>query len=221
MGDLNEKILVNEDWKSLILFFSFFIITFLKSLDPNKFKYLINFLNVIMFFKIFDKEKRSFFNIFFFLGIFLTFIIFSLSVFFILEELDLIQNSLESFNKIFISISLISITRTLILYLSSKILGINELINKIIYKNITFLIQLSFLLYVLILFSKYGFNSNNYFLFFSILITYILLVISQIWVYWFHYNKIKNNVLFLILYICAFKVSPWIIAYSIITDLRY
>ena len=85
MGDLNEKILVNEDWKSLILFFSFFIITFLKSLDPNKFKYLINFLNVIMFFKIFDKEKRSFFNIFFFLGIFLTFIIFSLSVFFILE----------------------------------------------------------------------------------------------------------------------------------------
>ncbi len=216
-----EKIPQDDNWIKLIFLLCFITISILRAINPFMFSYLIRIFDPILFFKLFDKEKTSLYNNFFLTGYVFSVIVFSITIFLIFEKIFPSNYNFKKFLIILVSIVFISILRFLIIKFFAKIIGFNRFINSFFLKNMTFFIQLNISLFILTLIYVFLFDYSKYFLFTYTIIAYFLFIFSQFWVVFFYLKNLKSNVLYLILYICAFKISPWILIYSNVIFLRH
>jgi len=207
---------VSKDFYSIYLLVFFVSIFLFKLSNSTKLIYLFNrfVYSMTNFFPGINEEDKhsvllksiSFFNLFCFL--FIT----SIIGFTIDSYLNL--TSLEEFLRIWALIILICISRyTLINFLlkAYKIPEIDIVLNKIYIITI----NTALFLFVINLVNSYYFVENSLFLKVSCSIVVFIYMIAQLnnYSYIVRWGNIKN-IIYFILYLCAFKLAPWIWFYT-------
>ena len=207
---------VSKDFYSIYLLVFFVSIFLFKISNSTKLIYLFNrfVYSMTNFFPGINEEDKhsvllksiSFFNLFCFL--FIT----SIISFTIDSYLNL--TSLEEFLRIWALIILICISRyTLINFLlkAYKIPEIDIVLNKIYIITI----NTALFLFVINLVNSYYFVENSLFLKVSCSIVVFIYMIAQLnnYLYIVRWGNIKN-IIYFILYLCAFKLAPWIWFYT-------
>ena len=207
---------VSKDFYSIYLLVFFVSIFLFKLSNSTKLIYLFNrfVYSMTNFFPGINEEDKhsvllksiSFFNLFCFL--FIT----SIIGFTIDSYLNL--TSLEEFLRIWALIIFICISRyTLINFLlkAYKIPEIDIVLNKIYIITI----NTALFLFVINLVNSYYFVENSLFLKVSCSIVVFIYMIAQLnnYSYIVRWGNIKN-IIYFILYLCAFKLAPWIWFYT-------
>ena len=207
---------VSKDFYSIYLLVFFVSIFLFKLSNSTKLIYLFNrfVYSMTNFFPGINEEDKhsvllksnSFFNLFCFL--FIT----SIISFTIDSYLNL--TSLEEFLRIWALVILICISRyTLINFLlkAYKIPEIDIVLNKIYIITI----NTALFLFIINLVNSYYFVENSLFLKVSCSIVVFIYMIAQLnnYSYIVRWGNIKN-IIYFILYLCAFKLAPWIWFYT-------
>ncbi len=207
---------VSKDFYSIYLLVFFISIFLFKSSNSTKLIYLFNrfVYSMTNFFPGINEEDKhlvllksiSFFNLFCFL--FITSII-SFTI-----DSYLNFTSLEEFLRIWALIILICISRyTLINFLlkAYKIPEIDIVLNKIYIITI----NTALFLFVINLVNSYYFVENSLFLKVSSSVCVFIYMIAQLknYSYLIRWGDLKN-IIYFILYLCAFKLAPWIWFYT-------
>jgi len=207
---------VSKDFYSIYLLVFFVSIFLFKLSNSTKLIYLFNrfVYSMTNFFPGINEEDKhsvllksiSFFNLFCFL--FIT----SIISFTIDSYLNL--TSLEEFLRIWALVILICISRyTLINFLlkAYKIPEIDIVLNKIYIVTI----NTALFLFIINLVNSYYFVENSLFLKVSCSIVVFIYMIAQLnnYSYIVRWGNIKN-IIYFILYLCAFKLAPWIWFYT-------
>ncbi len=205
---------LQQDWISFIFLFNFILLALLKSTHSVQFQYFIRVIDSSVYFKLYGKNnlRLQYFTL---LGFIFLYINLSLFVFFILNPFSIGAYSFSSFIDLSSKILCIITLRFIFLRLCFRFLKFSSFSELFQFKNLTYQIQISILLFILLLLYQYQFYSLR-FLNFSLIVTLILYFVSQLLVLKEYWNTFKNNLLYLILYLCTFKLAPWMILYGII-----
>jgi len=203
---------ISKDFYSVFLLAFVASIFLLKISNSTKLIYLFNrfVYSMTNFFPGINEEEKhivllksiSFFNLYCFL--FIT----SVITFTIDSFLNFI--SLVDLLKIWLYIILICISRYLLIsYLLNTYKNNN--IDIVFNKIYIITINTAFFLFIINLINSYYFYQNSFFLKVSTSICLIIYMIAQLnnYLYIIRRNELKNIVYF-ILYLCAFKLAPWI-----------
>ncbi len=217
MFQWNEKFQAHNDWITLFIILVFILSVYLYRRNTHQFKLLLSFWNSKSYFNIYDKEKfanpTNTFNLILTL---ITLITFSLLSYFFYEKILISLLGEISFITFFIVISSLVIARYKILKLFFQLSDKLELFQQTIFRSISFYAMIS--LYSLFLFSIYHyrfFTNKDLFFFISILVI-CAVFLSHIIIY-LRIIRIKlHNLVYLILYLSAFKIAPWLWLYKFI-----
>ena len=207
---------VSKDFYSIYLLVFFVSIFLFKISNSTKLIYLFNrfVYSMTNFFPGINEEDKhtmllksiSFFNLFCFL--FIT----SIISFTIDSYLNL--TSLEEFLRIWALIILICISRYSLINFLLKAYKIKE-IDIVFNKIYIITINTAFFLFIINLINSYYFVENSIFLKVSSSICLFIYMIAQLnnYLYIVRWGNIKN-IIYFILYLCAFKLAPWIWFYT-------
>ena len=201
-----------QDWISLVFLFNFILFTILGSSNKSEFKYFIRFFDSALYFKIYGKEKTRLHRFTIIGTLFLT-LNFSLILFYTLTFLKFASPSFPFFINLTFGILALILIRFIVENTVFKLLGLKELTESFQFKSLSHQIQISILSFFLFLFYQFTFHYSEFL--YALLVTILILyVLSQLSLYREYWNEFKGNLLYLILYLCVFKIAPWIVLYS-------
>ncbi len=212
MKDWILRNIQQHDWLSLIFLFNFILMVLVKFLNRSQFQYFIRFIDSGLYFKIYGKENQRL-DQFTILGTLYLLSNLTLGIFYYLNIIFYTSNSFKFFLILLTKIIALVIIRYLFLELCFKILQLKKIIEIIQFKSLTYQIQISGFSFFLFLLYQFSFSNEKFFLN-SLGIIIILYLISQITIYREYWPFFKHNILYLILYLCTFKLAPWIMLYS-------
>jgi len=207
---------VSKDFYSIYLLVFFVSIFLFKISNSTKLIYLFNrfVYSMTNFFPGINEEDKhsvllrsnSFLNLFCFL--FITSII-SFTI-----DSYLNFTSLEDLLRIWAFIVLICISRYSLINFLLKVYKIPE-IDIVFNKIYIITINTAFFLFIINLINSYYFDENSIFLKVSSFIVVSIYMIAQLnnYLYIVRWGNIKN-IIYFILYLCAFKLAPWIWFYT-------
>ena len=208
----------NSNWVFYICYFNLLIIALLNQAFPKKINYILNILSIFKNLKT-SMSKHFIIDPFNF-GSFLI-ISSSLSLFFYQFFIEFIDSSFNQndFIYIFLLISITLISRFLlvksIFSIFSKIDDIDSYLAKNQYQNILLCVSILILIFI----NEYSFINKQ--LIIGCFISVFLVWISFTFLLFYRYIKNRENeFLYLIFYICAVKISPWLWIYHSIYETR-
>ena len=215
MFQWTEKIQPQQDWITVLIILIFTLSVFLFKRNPHQFKLLVYFWRSKSYFNIYDKERYAnplhMFNL---ILIFITLITVSLLSYFFYEKILFSLLGGISFLSFLLVISAVVVFRYGLLKLIFQYSNHLELFQQTVFRSISFYSMIS--LYALFLFSVYhfGFPDNSNFLFLIFLLILCFVFVTQLTVYLriIRFNQIR--IVYLILYLCAFKIAPWLWLYK-------
>lgn len=189
------------------------LISIIKLLFKHRFNALIRFYDTALYLNIFSKEKGTLhlFNILF--GVF-SLLNVSLLLHLFLAQYQWIEHQLIDFLMIFGSVCFVVGIRILLNIGGSRLLNIYPFFQSYTFLNTTYFFQSTlFLFFGLILYqfalTKTHINTNSFVIGFLLLWGYI-----QLHAIFKHYNFLGNGLLYFILYLCTFKLTPWVLLFS-------
>ena len=207
---------ISKDFYSIYLLVFLISIFIFKIFNSTKLIYLFNRFSYSMtnFFPgISEEEKRSrklnYFNLFnSYWFLFITSIIT-----FIIDSFINFKNPYDLF-KIWLIIAIICISRYLLVrFIFNAYIdyNLNFISNKIYNLSIT----AAFFAFIIILINSYYFSYNSFFLKTLISICLIIYMVAQLNNYLYLIRRVNLKlIVYFILYLCAFKLAPWIWLYS-------
>ena len=212
------KLNTNNNWEFYIYFFNLIIIALLNQAFPKKISHLIDFLNInknvkTPLYKHFIIEP---FNI----GSFLI-ISCSISLFFYKFFEKFVDLSLTQFDFFYIYI-LISTTLIIRFFLVKSIFSIFAKTDDIEPYFIRVQLHntlLCVIILIILLINEYSFLNKKIILGFFITVFLVWVVFNILSVYRYIKNK-ANEFLYLIFYLCAVKITPWLWIYHSIYETR-
>ena len=203
---------ISKDFYSVYLLAFLLCIFLFKISNSTKLLYLFNrfVYSMTNFFPGINEEDKhtsllkslSFFNLFWF-GFITSIIIFTI---------DSFLNFTSAINllRVWIYIIIFCISRFLFIRYITKIYN-NPNIDAVLNKIYMITINTAVFLFIINLLNSYYFNINSYFLKVSSSICIIIYMIAQLNNYLYIVKKDKLKYIFyFILYLCAFKLAPWI-----------
>lgn len=189
------------------------LISVIKSLFKHRFNALTRFYDTSLYLNIYAKEKGflKLFNILF--GTF-ALLNFSLLIHLFLAQYQWIEHGLKEFLMLFGSISLIILLRIMVHSGVGKLLEIDVSLKSYTFSNTTYFFQGSLLLFLGLVLYQFALPKTLVNINF-LLIGYLLLwSYTQAFAIFKHYNFLKQGLLYLILYLCTFKLTPWVLLFS-------
>ena len=215
MLEVEEIIKSNKDWISIFFLLSLLILAFLKNIDKKKFELLVYSVTSEKYFSIYAKEKKTnYFDFFNILKIIFIIIIKSIFLTFIIDKLI----SFETFKTVFLIVLIIIVSRYLFLKYAFRFLNLENLFEQLIFKSISSYFRISLFTFPLLLIYRYTFPNNITFLFLaSFLIAFVIFFMHLILYYKIAHNR-TSSFFYIILYLCAFKITPWLLVYGYITS---
>ena len=215
MLEAEEIIKLNKDWISIFFLLSLLILGFLKKIDKKKFELLIYYVTSEKYFSIYAKEKKAnYFDLFNVSKIIFIIIIKSILLTFIIDELI----SFKTFKTISLIILIIIVSRYFFLKYVFRFLNLENLFDQLIFKSISSYFRMSLLTFPLLLIYIYALSTSIIFLsLVSFLIAFVIFFMHLIIYYKIAHDR-TSSFFYIILYICAFKVTPWLLVYSYITS---
>jgi hypothetical protein len=217
MFQWTEKIQLQQDWITVLIILIFTLSVYLFNRNPHQFKLLVCFWRSKSYFNIYDKEKYANpLNMFNLILIFITLITVSLLSYFFYEKILFSLLGGISFLSFLLFISAVVVLRYGLLKLIFQRSNHLELFQQTVFRGISFYAMIS--LYALFLFSFYhfGFPDNSNFLFLIILLILLFVFVTQLTVYLRIIRFHQIRIVYLILYLCAFKIAPWLWLYKTI-----
>ena len=203
---------ISKDFYSIYLLALLLCIFLFKISNSTKLLYLFNrfVYSMTNFFPGINEEDKhtsllkslSFFNLFWF-GFITSIIIFTI---------DSFLNFTSAINllRVWIYVILICISRFLFINYIIKIYNYPK-IDTVLNKIYMITINTAVFLFIINLLNSYYFNINSYFLKVSSSICLITYILAQLNNYLYIVNKRNlKHIFYFILYLCAFKLAPWI-----------
>ena len=212
MEDWISRTELQHDWISLVFLFNFILLAVLRSTNTRQFKTFIRFIDPKLYFKIYGKDNfllQSFTA----LGTVFLLINLCLGIFYCFTLVEFGPSSFSFFITLLILIVGMIFIRFVFLKICFKLLGIDGFSEIFIFKTLSYQIQISILSFFLFLFYEFSYPTQEFLILILILIAGLYLL-SQLSLYREYWGVFKHNLLYLILYICTFKLAPWIVLYS-------
>lgn len=210
-----EKFQHQQDWFTLLIILTFISYVHLYSENRNQFKLLVALWKIKTYFKIFDKEK--FVNPFLKFNLVLTMIsliTFSLLGYFFYDKLLMSLYGEISFFTFYLVVSSLVIIRYWILKLIFKYSNQFKIFQHNVFKSISYYGSISLYTIVFISFYYYRFYDNINLLFIITALIFCLVYLSHLTIYIGIIQKNPSSIVYLILYLCAFKIAPWLWLYK-------
>ncbi|MBK77895.1 MAG: hypothetical protein CMC88_02105 [Flavobacteriaceae bacterium] len=218
---MNEWILrstINNNWVFYICFFNLIIFSLINQAYPKKINHLFNLIDI-------DKNvKTPFYKHFiiepFNVGSFLI-ISSSISLFFYQFYIKFIDSSFKQFD-FFLFFLIISTTLTVRFFIVKSIFSIfskTDYIETYLVKNQSYNTFLSINILIILLINEYSFINKSIILIFLMIILIIWIIFNLLLLFRFIKNR-RNEFLYLIFYLCAVKISPWLWIYYSIYEAR-
>ena len=208
----------NNNWEFYIYFFNLIIIALLNRTFPKKIDHLIDFLNI------YKNVKKPFYKHFiiepFNIGTFLI-ISSSLSLFFYKFLQQFIYSSLSQFDFFYI-LFIISTTLIIRFFLVKSIFLVYSKTDEVetyFIKNQSQNTFLCIIILILLLINEYSFINKQIIIGCFIFIFLIWIVFNFLLIYKYIKNK-ANEFLYIIFYLCAVKITPWLWIYHSIYETR-
>ena len=212
-----EKFQHQQDWFTLLIILTFISYVHLYSENRNQFKLLVALWKIKTYFKIFDKEK--FVNPFLKFNLVLTMIsliTFSLLGYFFYDKLLMSLYGEISFFTFYLVVSSLVIIRYWILKLIFKYSNQFKIFQHNVFKSISYYGSISLYTIVFISFYYYRFYDNINLLFIITALIFCLVYLSHLTIYIGIIQKNPSSIVYLILYLCAFKIAPWLWLYKLV-----
>ena len=214
MLEAEEIIKLNKDWISIFFLLSLLILGFLKKIDKKKFELLVYYVTSEKYFSIYAKEKKAnYFDLFNVSKIIFIIIIKSILLTFIIDELI----SFETFKTVSLIILIIIVSRYFFLKYVFRFLNLENLFDQLIFKSISSYFKMSLFIFPLLLIYRYTLPSSIIFLFLLLFLIAFVIFFSHLIIYYKIANDRISNFFYIILYLCAFKLTPWLLVYGYIT----
>ena len=220
MGDWIYRPDLEADWMSLIFLFNLVIILILYKLDSNRLKTLIKIFNLRIYLGKYSNEKElnffSYFNTFsFFIIIFaLSLIYFS----FLSHYLIPINNHIEYYYFV-LGIFIVLFCRYLLTQFLSNKLGFNKSIKLVFYKNFSIATQISIIIIGLVFLWNYSILPLI-FIESILVLMFLYWIINQFSIFFSFFKSRSEDLIYIILYLCAFKLAPWIWIYILLVETK-
>lgn len=214
MFQWTEKFQVQQDWITIFLLIIFAFSTILYRTERYQIIMLLSFWRSKNYFNIFDKEKYAnplrLFNL---ILIFITLITFSILGFYFYDKILLSISGKKSFISFFSVLTAMVITRYGILRLIFRFSGHAELFKQIVFRSLNFYGLISLYGIFFFCFYHYTFITESNFLMLIIIFVICSVFISHLNIYFKIIRTNPNSIIYLILYICACKIAPWLWLY--------
>ncbi len=220
MGDWIYRPDLEADWMSLIFLFNLVIILILYKLDSNRLKSLIKIFKLRIYLGKYSNEKElnffSYFNTFsFFIIIFaLTLIYFS----FLSHYLIPLNNHIEYY-YFALGIFIVFFCRYLLIQFLSNKLGFQKSIKLVLYKNFSLATQISIIIIGLVFLWNYSILPLI-FIESILVLMYLYWIINQFGIFFSFFKSRSEDLIYIILYLCAFKLAPWIWIYILLVETK-
>jgi len=220
MGDWIYRPDLEADWMSLIFLFNLVIILILYKLDSNRLKSLIKIFKLRIYLGKYTNEKElnffSYFNTFsFFIIIFaLSLIYFS----FLSHYLIPINNHIEYYYFV-LGIFIVLFCRYLLTQFLSNKLGFNKSIKLVFYKNFSIATQISIIIIGLVFLWNYSILPLI-FIESILVLMFLYWIINQFSIFFSFFKSRSEDLIYIILYLCAFKLAPWIWIYILLVETK-
>jgi len=214
-------ILNTKNWVTLTFLLIMLILVLVSLKDRNRFTIFITLLFSKKYFNIYRRDPKLNYN-FFTIALFISQILtFSLLLFLLKKERNAINSySLTSFITILSLVFFFIIFR----YILGKLLGfvfdIEDLQNTLTYLKINYLNFIGVLIFPLLLIGFYSPSINSYFIYLTVSIVIVLLLLFYIYMVNFTSKVIFKNIFYFILYLCALEITPLVIIIKLITKLK-
>jgi len=216
MFELIDKLRQNEDWVTLLILLVFFLIVSLYRRNPNQTNILLKFWKINRFSII--NQKEQFFNpfsLFNFILLAVIFISYSLLSYFFYERILSSSFGKIPFLYFIISITLIVSFRYFFLKIAIWYSGLTEILGRAIYNSLSLHGSISiFILFNFVIF-YYGSNQIQDLILLTSIATSILIIISHTILYFKIALREPQYSFYIFLYICGFKLAPWLWLYKI------
>ena len=215
MFQWTEKFEPQQDWVAFIIILIFALCVYLLKINPHQFKLLVSFWRSNTYFKIYEKEKYvNSLNMFNLTITMISLITITLLSYFFYEKIMMSLLGEISYIIFFLFISALILIRFFILKLIFRLANQSEIYSNTIFRSINFYSIIS--IYSLFFFSiyYYRFPSNNNFLIIIILFILCSAFLSHLSIYLRIIMTNPNRIVYLILYLCTFKISPWLWLYK-------
>ena len=220
MGDWIYRPDLNADWMSLIFLFNLVIILILYKLDSNRLKSLIKIFKLRIYLGKYSNEKElnffSYFNTFSFFTI-----IFALSLIyfsFLSHHLIQINNHIEYYYFL-LGIFIVLFFRYLLIQFISNKLGFQKSIKLVFYKNFSLATQISIIIIGLVFLWNYS-TIPLIFIESILVLMYLYWIINQFDIFFSFFQSRSEDLIYIILYLCAFKLAPWIWIYILLVETK-
>ena len=215
MFQWTEKFEPQQDWVAFIIILIFALCVYLLKINPHQFKLLVSFWRSNTYFKIYEKEKYvNPLNMFNLTITMISLITITLLSYFFYEKIMMSLLGEISYIIFFLFISALILIRFFLLKLIFRLANQSEIYSNTIFRSINFYSIIS--IYSLFFFSiyYYRFPSNSNFLIIIILIILCSAFLSHLSIYVRIIMTNPNRLVYLILYLCMFKISPWLWLYK-------
>lgn len=220
MGDWTNRPNLVADWMSLFFLLNLIVILMLYKLDPNRLKSLLNIFRLRFYFGKYSHEKElnylSYFNTSSFLIIIsaLALTCFSFSTY---SPIPL-RYSFE-FYFLLLGLFLFLFCRHFLTQFISSQLGFQKAIKFSIYKNFSIATQVS--IYLIGLVFLWNYSSLPIIFIESILVLMTLFwVVNQISIFFSFFKSSPKDLIYIFLYLCTFKLAPWIWVYLLFVEAK-
>ncbi len=216
MGEATERILISNDWVTIILLTIIGLFIYIKIKYPVRFKSLQSLLYNNIYINNYSKSIPLILNGFNITFYFIFIFIISLLLFVAINLYDLIPdiNSKKLFLLILLCVFAFVIIRFIIGYLLALIFEKENEQQYFTFTKLSYLSNFSLVILPLLIINFY--IHSTYFSHFLILIAAVLLL-------FYYFLQLKNNqkfvfnkMFYFILYLCALEISPFIIIYKLI-----
>jgi len=216
MGEASERILISNDWITIILLTIIGLLIYLKIKYPERFKSLQSLLYNNGYINNYSKTTPLIFNTFSITFYFIFIFIISLFLFVVINLYDLVTytNGKKLFLLILLSVFSFVLIRFIIGFLLSLLFEKENEQQYFTFIKLSYLSNFSLLILPLLIINFYlG----------STIFSHILTILGTLLLLFYYFLQVKGNQKFIfskmfyfILYLCALEISPFIIIYNLI-----
>jgi len=217
MFEGQERLLISNDWITIILVIVLLLIAIVKYTYSERFTKLFTLLYSDKYYTDYSKSKPLIFSTFHAIFFFISIFSISLLIYFYFDSFEhqLIDRSEIFYLKILFGVILYIIIRFVIGLFLSEIFEAKEDQKYFTFLKISNLSLFSVYLYILLVLINYTPISYNRFIYIIGILLLFILILSR------YYSMLKNskinfiNLFYLFLYLCALEITPFIVVYKL------
>jgi len=211
-----ERVLFSKDWITIVILLALTLVTITKFYFNDRFAKLFSLLYSEKYYTDFLKTKPFLFNLFHLFLFFVLLLNLSLLVYFSFETFKPDKYSYEFgfFFQVVIVISIYFLIRYVVGYSLGIILDISEYQKYFTFMKISNLSMVSILYFPLLIIITYSTIALRKFLISSSLVLLLILLFSRYYVMLKNERLNFNKLFYLILYLCALEIAPFIVIYK-------